>query len=132
MGRAGEEREEFEGRKGGEFLRGANGRECKRGDGRKVALPETIMSTGQLFYRTTHALFYNYNGCWILTSFVVSKYVLTAICQSPCQTKLFCFFFLWGLGFRVFSQLPKNKRKNKEPLALFLMSKMHLPFEISS
>jgi hypothetical protein len=60
VGRAGEEREEFEGRKGGEFLRGANGRECKRGDGRKVALPETIMSTGQLFYRTTHALFYNY------------------------------------------------------------------------
>ncbi len=49
-----------EGRKRGEFVRGSNGRERKRGDGRKVALLETIMSTGQLFSRTTQALFYNY------------------------------------------------------------------------
>ncbi len=43
-----------------EFVRGANGRERKRGDGRKVALLETLMTTGQLFSRTTQALFYNY------------------------------------------------------------------------
>jgi hypothetical protein len=67
-GRAGEERRGegrvCEGRKRREFVRGANGRESergrKRGDGRKVALLETIMSTGQLFSRTTQSLFYNY------------------------------------------------------------------------